>query len=135
MDPSIRIHQVVSDFVENITQLARQVALDMVVSAFSAPTGPAAGFETPAGGRARRGGKSTRAVGLRRGRRRAAGDVERLKTRFLDHVRAHPGQRIEQINRALGTRTPEMRLPLAKLLAAKQIKTKGERRATTYFAT
>jgi predicted transcriptional regulator len=49
-------------------------------------------------------------------------------------VGSNPGLRIEQINRALGTRTAELRLPLRKLIAAKQIKTKGQRRATRYFA-
>ena len=132
MTAEAKIQLLVQDFVSNVTALARQVAVESLASALSA-TATAPGYGTR---RQRRGGPggSTRAVGLARGTKRPAGDLERLSARFLDHVKANPGQRIEQINRALGTRTAELRGPVVKLIAAKEIKTKGTRRATIYFA-
>lgn len=133
MTVEAKIQLLVHDFVTSVTALARQVAVDTLASALSA-TATASASPTR---RQRRGmpGDSTRAVGLAKGRKRAAGDLQRLSARFLDHVKAHPGQRIELINRSLGTRTAELRGPIVKLIAAKEIKTKGQRRATMYFAT
>ena len=44
-----------------------------------------------------------------------------------------PGLRIEQINKAMGTNTTELALPLRKLVADGALKTEGQRRATKYF--
>lgn len=128
-----KLQLLVQGFVTQVTELARQVAVDTLASALNAPVA------TTSGPRLNRHGRGSpasgkRAVGLARGRQRPAGDRERLSQRFLDHVKAYPGQRIEQINRALGTRTAELRGPVVKLIAAKVVKTKGDRRATTYFA-
>jgi hypothetical protein len=126
-----KIQLLVQDFVTNVTALARQVAVDTLANALNATTASASPTRRQ---RLSAAGGSTRAVGLAKGRKRPAGDLERLSARLLDHVKANPGQRIEQINRALGTRTPELRGPVVKLIATKEIKTKGQRRATTYFA-
>ena len=40
---------------------------------------------------------------------------------------------MEAIGKALGTPTKELNLPVKKLLSAKRIRTKGEKRATEYF--
>jgi hypothetical protein len=42
--------------------------------------------------------------------------------------------RIEQINKELGTSTRDLQLPIRKLIASGALKSKGEKRATTYFA-
>lgn len=53
---------------------------------------------------------------------------------MLGFIKSHPGLRIEEINRELGTNTKDLALPMKKLIAAKQIKALGQRRATKYFA-
>jgi hypothetical protein len=125
-----KLQLLVQDFVTNVTTLARQVAVDTLASALSATGAPT----TTSRNRPRGAPINGRTVGLPKGRKRPAGDLERLSERFVDHVRANPGQRIEQINRALGTRTAELRGPVVKLIAAKAIKTRGTRRATKYYA-
>ncbi|MBE7449223.1 MAG: hypothetical protein HS111_10090 [Kofleriaceae bacterium] len=129
-----KLQLLVQGFVTQVTELARQVAVDTLASALSAPASTAAGPRVNGHGRGAP-GRGKRVVGVVRGRKRPAGELERLSVRFLDHVKANPGQRIEQINRALGTRTAELRGPVVKLVAAKEIKTRGQRRAMTYFAT
>ena len=60
--------------------------------------------------------------------------LDQLGTQFVSFVAKHPGLRIEQINKELGTSTKDLALPIRKLIAEGQIKTKGKKRSTTYFA-
>jgi hypothetical protein len=67
-----------------------------------------------------------------KGEKRSADEIEALEAKFLEYVGKHPGLRIEQINKELGTSTKDLMLPIRKLIAAKRLKTEGERRATKY---
>lgn len=49
------------------------------------------------------------------------------------YIQAHPGQGVEEIRMALNRTTAELTLPIQKLLAAKAITRKGQKRATKYF--
>jgi len=60
--------------------------------------------------------------------------LEALAKTFATFVAKHPGLRIEQINKELGTTTKDLALPIRKMIADGSIKTKGEKRSTTYFA-
>ena len=59
--------------------------------------------------------------------------MAQLTTALLDHVRANPGQRIEQIKQAVGYTTAQLSLPMKKLIATGAVKSQGEKRATQYF--
>jgi hypothetical protein len=74
-----------------------------------------------AGRRGRRGRRSPEAVG-------ETADVVRA------HVRAHPGQRLEEMGRELGVPTSDLKLPISKLLAGGELRTEGQKRGTRYFA-
>ena len=50
------------------------------------------------------------------------------------HILNNPGQRMEQINKALGTTTKDLQLPIRKLMSDSRIYSKGSRRVTLYFA-
>lgn len=69
----------------------------------------------------------------RRGQKRDPKELEALTSKLRSYIAKHPGQRIEQIGRGIGLATKELALPAKKLIAAKQISTKGQKRATTYF--
>jgi hypothetical protein len=58
--------------------------------------------------------------------------IAKLTDKFVGFVKQHPGLRIEQINPKLGTATKDLALPVRKAIAAGRIKTKGQKRATTY---
>lgn len=66
---------------------------------------------------------------------RSASEREALAGALLDHVRAHPDQRGEQIAAALGTDTTRMRPVMKQLIAAGRVRTAGQRRGMTYSAT
>ncbi len=69
-----------------------------------------------------------------KGAKRTADELTELTSSLLAHVKRHPGLRIEQIGEALGLTTKDLALPAKKLIAEKKLSTKGQKRATTYFA-
>jgi hypothetical protein len=120
-----RIRGMVEAFAGELAALIRESAFETVRAALG-----------EGGGRGRRGGAAA-AVGRRSGRAKGAkrppGEIAKLVGRLRDYVKAHPGQRIEQIAKGMGTSTRELNLPAKKLLAQKALKTRGEKRATKYF--
>lgn len=131
-----RINDLVSTFVSEITRLARAAAVDTLQAALEGSGGGGGGGGR---GRGRRGtGGGAAAVGglgraRSKGAKRPKSEIAEIQARVLDHIKSNPGQRIEQINKVLGTRTSDLTLPLKKLIADGSITTKGARRATTYL--
>lgn len=121
-DFQTEMNRVVSDFVAQITELARAAARDMIDQALG------------------KGGKSVgisglgRARGRGRGAKRTSDELDVLADSFHAFVAKHPGMRIEQINKQLGTTTKDLALPIRKLISEGALKTKGEKRSTMYFA-
>jgi hypothetical protein len=122
------MNRTVQTFVAQISELARRAALDTLESAFGGHAGRGNGAAARAG-IARRPGRPQGG----RGAKRAAADLEELATRFRTFVKSNPGLRIEQINKQLGTTTKDLALPIRKLVSDGVIKTKGQKRSTTYF--
>lgn len=108
------MNRVVHDFVAQITELARAAARDM----FDQALGKAG---------------EDRARGRRSGKR-TSDELGTLAETFHAFVTKHPGLRIEQINKQLGTNTKELALPIRKMIAEGTLKTKGDKRSTAYFA-
>ena len=126
------LNSVVQQFVAQIAQIARTATIETLSAAFAVGAG-----ETP---KAMKGASAPAAVGpgrpqggRGRGVKRNPDDIAATAARLLVFVKANPGLRIEQINKALGTETKDLALPVRKLLASKAIVAKGEKRATTYF--
>ena len=59
---------------------------------------------------------------------------EALRNKLLTVISDNPGCRAEDINSALGTRTPQIAQPLRRLVADRLVRTEGARRGTRYFA-
>lgn len=123
------IESLVSTFVADLTALLRTSALNLVSDAL-------AGQSTPQGSKRRGAARTAAPAAARRpkGAKRDPEDIAALTESLAAFVKKTPGQRIEQIGKALGTPTKELTLPMKKLIAAKRISTKGQKRATTYFA-
>jgi hypothetical protein len=121
------IREAVEAFVEQLSGLIRQSALESVQSLL-AGAGPS-----------RRGSKGARvptlvARGKRKGAKRSPEELDALVKKFHAHVAKHPGQRIEQIGQILAIPTKELALPVKRLMSEKKLSSKGQKRATTYFA-
>jgi hypothetical protein len=66
--------------------------------------------------------------------RHASAPIDNLPEVLLNYVRAHPGQRGEQIAAALSTDTRAMRPAMKRLIEAGKVRTEGQRRGMTYSA-
>jgi len=128
-----RIRSRVEAFAEELSALIRDSAMETVREALGGG----------GGGGSRRGARGGRAAGVsaklgnsrrEKGQKRDPNEIERLTGRLLDYVKGNAGQRIEQIAAGMGTVTKELNLPVKKLIAQKSLKTKGQKRATQYFA-
>lgn len=118
-----RLDAAIAAFVSDIRELARRGALEAVAGAF-ADTG------APPTTRSAQERLAARAPGAKRTPRELASEVKRLER----HIADNPGQRIEEIARALGVATRELQLPARKLLAGGRVRTEGQKRATRYFS-
>ena len=143
-------HQIsdrVNAFINEVTQLARKVAMETLASALggsepaakssvaaprkavpaAAPAAvaavPAATRDAPAAGR-RRG---------RKGQKRDPREIAKVQSDLAAYIAAHAGQRIEQIKAVFGVETKDLVLPIKKLVEAGTIRSEGTRRATKYF--
>lgn len=142
-----RINDLVSGFINEITKLAREAALGTLQSALAGVGGtvisdlrlPGNGRGAGRGrgrGRGGAGGGGMAALGSGRrpkGAKRPQDEIAKLRDMVFAFIKDNPGQRIEQINGQLGTRTSDLSLPLKKLIADGAVRTEGDRRATKYF--
>jgi hypothetical protein len=132
------ISRLVSGFVTQITELARRAAIETLGSALHvapAPThtGPRRGRPPGSVNKVSTASTASTAPRGKKGAKRSAGDLLKLSERLHDFVGKHPGLRIEQINKEMGTTTRDLALPIRKLIADGAIHSKGAKRATIYF--
>jgi hypothetical protein len=134
----------IEEFTEELAALVRQSAVESLREALGTPArrGPGRPRKTaavePARGPGRPRGPARRGPGRPRGSggrgaKRGSAELEQLSTGLFNHIKENPGQRIEEIARAMGMSTKDLNLPAKKLIASKQVKTKGQKRATQYF--
>jgi hypothetical protein len=120
----------VSAFAAELVAIVRASALEVVQEALGDAVTPRAvrgrGAAVAAAPKA--------ASGRGRGAKRDPEAIEALTNQLAAYIKKNPGQRIEQIGKELDIPTKELALPVKKLLGAKRISTKGQKRATTYFA-
>ena len=146
----------VEAFVNDLSDLIRQSALEAVGEALkkggAAPAAPAARrpgrpakvVEAPVAAKpAAKVGRPAKAAGSsasaaaaakrRAGEKRSPVLLAQVTDQVGNHIKANPGQGVEQIAKALSTTTKELTLPIRKLLGDKKITSKGQKRATRYF--
>jgi hypothetical protein len=122
-------------FVSDLSSLIQEAALESVEQALAeASTIP---------GRGGRGARAVRAAApsfgalsqnRKKGAKRTPEELEQLIKKLHGYIAKNPGQRIEQIAQGLDISTKELNLPAKKLISEKKLSTKGQKRATTYFA-
>jgi predicted HTH transcriptional regulator len=123
------MNRTVQEFVAQITELARQAAIETLESAFGGKVARSGGSLAVVASSLGRVGRPRGG----RGAKRTPADLEALSHRFATFVKANPGLRIEQINKELGTTTKDLALPIRKLIADGIIAAKGKKRSTTYL--
>jgi hypothetical protein len=123
----------IAEFTDELVELVRTATVNAVQEALSNQLGYAFGS-----GRARQAGRRSAPNGRSfpnpsNGGKRTSEELEALKAQLLSYLERHAGERIEQIAVGMGASTKELSLPVKKLLAAGQLRTEGQKRATQYF--
>jgi len=118
-------------FVNELSALVREAALESVKGAL---TDEQMGRSRRTPGRPRRLGAGSLDGSGRRSSKRTPEMLDQLKENLLEIITLNPGQRMEELGRLLDVPTKELTLPVKKLLSDKKVKTKGQKRATTYWA-
>jgi hypothetical protein len=133
-DINNRIRDRIEEFVSELDQLVRQAAVESVSQALGegrarpARRGGGGGAGAPrAAARASSGGSRSK------GAKRAPEEIEATVEAVRRHVQKSPGGGVEAMAKAIGKPTRELVLPIKKLMAAGEIRTTGEKRATKYF--
>ena len=126
------IRSALDAFVEDLSTLIQQAALESVEQALAS----ASSIPGRRGRGARDAAPAFAALSQNRkkGAKRTAEELEQLIKRLHGYIAKNPGQRIEQIAQGLDISTKELNLPAKKLISEKKLSTKGQKRATTYFA-
>src|SRR5687767_11875854 len=96
-----QISQRVRTFIDEITDLARQQAMEALTNALD--TGGRGALA--ARGRASNGAGARGRLASARDGRRSADQIDSACDALMSEITARPGQRVEQIGAALGTRT------------------------------
>ena len=119
LDPHREIQALVDNFVVELSELAKRLAIEQLKVAFGAGGN---GVASPPFA-------SARPSRVRRGQH----EIEALRGRLLAEIAERPGCRAEDINSALGTKTPQIAQPLRRMVAEQLVRTEGVRRGTRYF--
>lgn len=131
LDPHRKIQALIDSFVADLGEIAKQIALEQLKTAFGsvklAPLPPPSSSSSYSSSSASSASRRSRA-------RRGQHEIEALRSKLLTVISDNPGCRAEDINSALGTRTPQIAQPLRKLVAERLVRTEGARRGTRYFA-
>jgi len=128
----------IENFVEELSALVKQAALESVSQALTGSRAAGRGISI----RNRDRDPKPAAIAKRnlrhrpgpRGPKRSPEALAQLQSALLEEIQLNPGQRMEQLGDSLGVQTKDLDLIIKKLIAAKRIKKKGRTRATTYFA-
>jgi len=128
-----QIESSIQSFVSEISGLVRVAALEAVRDALGGGASPARRGR-PVGSGRKPGRPAKAATPARRGRpaRRSAEDVDAAAQKMLAYVKANDGKRLDEIAKALGTSSDELKKPAQVLLEAKSVKRSGQRRGTKY---
>lgn len=118
-----KLETIAVSFAAEILNAVRSASLDELVGGggrlSTGSTGKTAARTTPTG----------------RLRRRSEADLAAVTVAVINLLKKSPsGLRAEQIRTALGVESKELPKPLAAALESGQVKKKGNKRATTYFA-
>ena len=123
LDPHREIKALVDNFVADLSELAKRIAIEHLKAAFAAGTQVATSPPGPP--------RPARAPRSRA--RRDQREIAALRGKLLATIAEQPGRRAEDLGSALGTKTAQIAQPLRRLVVERLVRTEGARRGTRYF--
>ena len=131
-DIDAAIQAKIQSFVSELSALVKQAAVEAVVRALGQGGAPAR--RTGRRPESRSAAASAPAAKKSGGKRRSPKAIAATVATVQSYIKAHPGERSENIRAALGLPRPQMSDALTRLVDGKKIKRKGEKRAARYTA-
>lgn len=118
--------ETIESFVEQLKGLIQRRALESVRTALNAGDLPRPGAKLarPALG----------TVGYETSAKRSPAELAAVIKKLHGHIARNPGLPIEKLGVGLGLPTKALVLPIKRLISDKKVSTKGQKRATVYFA-
>jgi hypothetical protein len=139
-----QVEQLTAAFAAELVRVMKTAIVQSVaVAVGDAPTAPkpkepiaaapARSSSSKTASKSTRTAKAAKPAAAKKGGKRSPQAIAKTTDALAAYIAKNPGQRIEEIAKALETATKDLSLPTKKLIAAKKISSKGKRRATTYF--
>jgi hypothetical protein len=123
------LRQAVESFVEQLKELIQRAALESVQSALNG------GSSLSQRGSSRRSGRALLAPQAQvASSKRTPEELAFLIKKLHGYILKHPGEGIEKIALGMGVPTKALVLPVKRLINDRKLVTKGQKRATLYFA-
>ena len=119
--------ELIESFVEQLTSLVQRRALESVQSALH-------GGALPSRTGSKFGRSALGTPGYESSTKRSPAELAELIKKLHAYIAKNPGLRIEKIGAGLGLPTKALVLPIRRLISDKKVSTKGQKRATVYFA-
>jgi hypothetical protein len=126
-----KIQSIIENFVAELSAALSEATHSAISDVLGGGKASVAASASTGKGRAPKAAKAPKRA---KGGKRSPEELAQLTQALLTHVKRNPGSRIEHIGAALGLPTKELALPAKKLIAEKKLSTKGQKRATAYFA-
>ena len=123
----------VDAFVDDISELIRESALQSVQEVLGGAAATPRRRSVAAAPARRAAAPARRSARSGKRMRRSAEDLQRLGAAVVRHVRATPGQRLEEIATALDIPSKQLKRPVQLLMGAGELRSEGQRRGTKYF--
>jgi len=126
-----RLQSRINVFVEEISALVRESAVEAVHDALTEGARPTRGRKTAT----RKAATTRKAAGRKTGKRvrRTGAQVDALAQKALSAIQREPGRRLGEIAKELRSTAKDVRRPVQTLLDDKKVKTTGQRGGTRYF--
>jgi DNA-binding NtrC family response regulator len=121
--------EAVESFVEQLKVLIQRAALESVQTALNGGHS-----SSQRGSKLAHGQALTTSQHYQTSAKRTPAELAALSKKLHSHIARHPGLRIEKIATDLGLPTKALVLPVKRLTSQKKLTTKGQKRATLYFA-
>jgi hypothetical protein len=123
------VREAVESFVEQLKELIQRAALESVQAALNGGTALSQRGPSRQPNRAPAASERHQA-----GAKRSPAELAALIKKLHGYIAKHPGLRIEMIGSGLGLPTKALVLPVKRLISERKVTTKGQKRATLYFA-
>lgn len=120
--------EAVESFVEQLKGLIQRAALESVQTALNGGNPP------PRGSKRQPRRTAVASTHYEAVSKRSPAELAALIKKLHGHIAKHPGLRIEKISTGLGLPTKALVLPVKRLINERKVSTKGQKRATVYFA-